>query len=144
MISFRSKSPLNERLVTLHRFSDSQEILLAMTIKTGFAEVFGSRLASVYSLESLASFCIVALYLDMIHFSLSEIYVGILQNTIADLNLVIAEKMFSNRVSILIEEVLVLFDGLFGMPATSSVSEEISLARDLTYRKSVSPSERIR
>jgi hypothetical protein len=141
---FWSKSPLDKSLVTLHGFSDSQEIFLAVTMETDFANVFSSRFESVYGFELLASFCIVALYFNMIHFSLSEIHVGILQDTIADFNLIIAEKVFSNRISIRIEQVLVLFDGLFGMPAISCVSEDTSLAQKLTYRKSLSPSERIR
>jgi hypothetical protein len=135
---FRSKSPLDKSLVTLHGFSDSQEILLAVTMETDFADVLSSRFESVYGNESLASLCIVALYLDMIHLRLSEDDIGILKNVVSNFNLFVAEKMFSNRVSIRIKEVMVLFDGLFGMPAASWVSgssQKLQVVPDLDLQE---------
>jgi hypothetical protein len=135
---FWSKSPLDESLVTLHGFSDGQEIFLAVTIETGFADVFSSRFEPVYGLESLASFCIVALYLDMIHLRLSEDDIGILKNVVSNFNLFVAEKMFSNGVSVRIKEVMVLFDGLLGMPAASWVSgssQKLQVVPDLDLQE---------
>jgi hypothetical protein len=142
--SFHSKSLFDERLVTLHRVFDSQEIVFAVTIETDFADVFGSRFASVYGSETFTSLHIVAMYLDMIHLSLSKIPVSIFEDVVADFDLAIAKKMFFSRVPVWIEEVPVLFDGLFGVPATSFVSEDTSLSLNLAYRKSSSPRESIR
>jgi hypothetical protein len=115
-----------------------------VTIKTDFADVFNSRFVPIYGLESFTSLHIVALYLDMIHLSLCKISVSILENVIADFDLGIAKKVVSSRASVRIEEVLVLFDGLFGMPAICFVSKGTNVSLDLTHRKSSSPSERIR
>jgi hypothetical protein len=144
ILSFHPKGLFDKRLVTLHRVFDSQEILFAVTIETDFADVFDSRFATVYGLESFISLCIVALYLDMIHLSLGEVPVSVFENVVADFDLGIAKKMFSSRVPVWIEEVLVQFDGLFGVPATSFVREYTSLSLNLAYRKSSSPSESIR
>lgn len=119
---FHPKGLFDERLVTLHRYSNSQAIILAVAVETDFADVFGGRFATVYGPESITSLRIVALYLDVIHLSLSEIPVSILQNVITDLNLSIAQNMVSSTVPIRIEEVLIFLDGLFGMPAVSFVS----------------------
>jgi hypothetical protein len=144
ILSFHPKGLFDKRLVTLHRVFDSQEILFAVTIETDFADVFGSRFASVYGFELLTALHITALDLDMIHLSLSEIPVSIFENCVADFDLTIAEKMFSSRVPVRIEEVLVLFDGLFSVPAASLVSQDTNPTLDLTYRKFSSPSERMR
>jgi hypothetical protein len=115
-----------------------------VTIKTDFADIFNSRLVSIYGLESFTSLHIVALYLDIIHLGLSEIPVSIFEDVVADLDLGIAEKMFSSRVPVWIEEVLVLLDCLFRVPATACISDDSNLVLRLTHRKSSSPSERIR
>jgi hypothetical protein len=144
ILLFHPKGLFDKRLVTLHRVFDSQEILFAVTIETDFADVFGSRFASVYGSETFTSLHIVALYLDMIHLSLSEVPVSVFENVVADCDLGITKKMFSSGVPVRIEELLVLFDGLFSVPATSFVSEDTSLSLNLAYRKSSSPSESIR
>jgi len=59
----------------------------------------------------------------MIHLGLSEVSVSILENAITDLDLSIAQKMVSSRVSVWVEKMLILLDGLFGMPAVSFVSD---------------------
>jgi hypothetical protein len=144
ILLFHSKSLFDERLITLHGFFDSQAVLFAVTIQTDFADISGGRFASIYGFESFASFRIVALYFDMVHLGLSEIYVSILENVVTSFDLSITEKMVPGRCSVGVEEVLVLFDGLFGMPTPSLVSTIAELYQDLTYRKSLSPSERIR
>jgi hypothetical protein len=115
-----------------------------VTIKTDFADVFNSRFVPIYSLESFTSLHVVALYLDIIHLGLSEIPVSIFEDVVADLDLGIAEKMFSSTGSTWIEEVLVLLDRLFRVPATACISDDSNSALRLTHRKSSSPSERIR
>ena len=115
-----------------------------MAEETNFADVFGGRFASVDCLESFTSLLEVALYLNMVHLSLSEVSVGILENVITDLDLGIAKKVVCSRISFRIEEVLVFFDCLFSMPTASFVSKEVDLSLDSTHRKSESPSERIR
>jgi hypothetical protein len=137
-------SLFNKRLVALHRVFDSHEIFFAVTIKTDFADVFNSRFVPIYGLESFTSLHIVALYLDMIHLSLSEISVSILEYVIADFDLGVTKKMISSRISVRIEDVLILFDGLFSVPAIYLVSEGTNVSLDLTHRKSSSPNERIR
>jgi hypothetical protein len=74
----------------------------------------------------------------MIHFGLSEIDIGIPKNVVSNFNLFIAEKMFSDRVSVRIKEVMVLFDSLFGMPAASWVSgssQKLQIVPDLNLQE---------
>jgi hypothetical protein len=115
-----------------------------VTIKTDLTDIFNSGVVPIYGLESFTSLHIIALYLDIIHLGLSEIPVSIFEDVVADLDLDIAEKMFSSRVPVWIEEVLVLLDCLFRVPATACISDDSNLVLRLTHRKSSSPSERIR
>lgn len=79
------KGLLDERLVTLGRAIDSQQILLAMSIQTSLADILRSGFASIYGSESLNPFRIVAFYFDVILFSLGKVSTSILENVISRL-----------------------------------------------------------
>lgn len=80
----------------------------------------------------------------MIHLGLSEVSVSVLENLVADVDLGIAKNIVPSRFSVRVKEMLILLNGLFGMPAASVISKEADSSLNPTYRKSLSPSERIR
>ena len=142
---FDPKGLFDVSLVALHRGFDSYAVLLAVAEETDSVDIFDGRFASIYGFESFTPLVVVALYLDMVHLGLGEISVSILENAVSDIDLIVAEKVISSRVSVRVEEVLIFFDGLFGMPATSSISKDGDLYSKWTYRKSSwSPSEIMR
>lgn len=116
------ESLFNERVVVLRRSVNSQEILLAVSMQVSSANIFHSGFASIYGSKSLNPLRIVALYFDMIRFSLGKVSAGVPENVVACLELRVAEEMVPSGFTIRIKELLVQVESLFGMPAVSFFS----------------------
>lgn len=101
------KNSLDECPVILYRSFGGQEVLSAVTIQTSSADIFLGGFASIYSPEPHRSLGIVALYLDVIPFSLNKVSVSMLEDVISDPDLTIAKNVFSRRAAIRVEKLFV-------------------------------------